>query len=174
MNWLNLISKLSLIGAVLTLPFLLFNWIKYIRENRKFKTYQIQTPPSYPFKSISLFIFSIFIGGLISLYSVSVGKNRVAEFFQNSSENYEVYVNGVPTQNSKQIIFILRDLDSYFAHHSHPTKRIDVEIRNDKKRLDLELRRDSERLQEYWVYYTDKDNSNMEIGRITTPLFDEF
>jgi hypothetical protein len=52
---------------------------------------------------------------------------------------------------------------------------IRVDIETDKGTLTLQLGRDSGYAQEYWVFYPKyRITSNNEIGRVTTPLFDEY
>jgi len=96
-------------------------------------------------------------------------------FLQKLSGNYIVYINQQPVDDSDRIISALKQIAPYWAHHSHPTKRIRVDIRSDTSDLTLELGRDSDNPQEYWVFYSESGvTSNNEIGRITTPVFDGY
>lgn len=63
------------------------------------------------------------------------------------------------------IVSAWKELAPYWAHHSHPTKRIRVDIRTDVRDLRLELGRDSENLQEYWVFYPelDREGGTMDV-----------
>jgi len=65
------------------------------------------------------------------------------------------------------------DFDEIPAHHSHPTKRFEVQISDREGELILVLARDSERSSEYWVYSPQDDFTTGfvegdEIGRINT------
>jgi hypothetical protein len=52
---------------------------------------------------------------------------------------------------------------------------IRVDIESEKGNLTLELGRDSGYAQEYWVFYPKYHvTSNNEIGRVTTPVFDDY
>ena len=69
----------------------------------------------------------------------------------------------------------LKTLRPLSAHHSSPTKRINVHISEGSHRIALSLARDSSDPREYWVfypkYYITRYN---EIGRIVTPVFDNY
>lgn len=94
---------------------------------------------------------------------------------QNLSGPYTVYVNNHPARDPDKVISDVKSLAPQLGHHSHPTKRIRVEIRSEQGSLTLELDRDSGFPQQYWVFYPKYGiTSNNEIGRITTPVFDEY
>jgi hypothetical protein len=102
-------------------------------------------------------------------------RHDAVNFIQSLSGNYVVYIDGSQVDNPDRIISALKQIVPYPAHHSHPTKRIRVEIRSEAKDLTLELGRDSDNRQEYWVFYSASDvGSNNEIGRITTSAFDDY
>jgi hypothetical protein len=66
-------------------------------------------------------------------------------------------------------------MEPFQAHHSHPTKRISVEVCAKSPRLLLSLGRDSDDTQEYWVFWPKYCVTTYnEIGRIRTPLFDSY
>ena len=85
-------------------------------------------------------------------------------------------VDDKPVQNPDAIVAALSQVAHYWAHHSHPTKRIHIDLRSADDRLALELGRDSGDQKEYWVFCPACaiTGPNNEIGRITTPLFDEY
>ncbi len=171
---LHIIIILAIFTTVLSVPFLLYNWIKYTVDQREFKNRQIQNPPNFPIKSVSFFLVPIFVAAIVSQFTTTTDKNKVAAFFQQLPEERQVYINKTPTQNAEQVISTLRTVAPYWAHHSHPTKRIDIDVVSPQNKLSLELRRDSGNPQEYWVFYTGENGLESEIGRITTSIFDEF
>jgi hypothetical protein len=102
-------------------------------------------------------------------------RHDALSFVQNLSGNYTVDVNHQRVRDSDIVISALKEITPYWAHHSHPTTRIRVDIRCDARGLTLELGRDSDNPQEYWVFYPEHGvTSDTEIGRITTAAFDEY
>jgi hypothetical protein len=96
-------------------------------------------------------------------------------FLQSLPANYTVYVNEQEIHDPDKIISSLKEITPYWAHHSHPTTRIRVDVRGDGRELRLELGRDSANPQEYWVFYSAHSvTADNEIGRITTSAFDEY
>ena len=171
---LRIIIILAILTAVLSVPFLLYNWIKYTVDQREFKNHRIQTAPNFPIRSVGFFLVPIFVAMIISQFTTTTDKNNIATFFQQLPEEHQVYVNKTPARNAEQVISMLRTVKPYWAHHSHPTKRINIDIVSPENKLSLELRRDSDVPQEYWVFYTGESGLESEIGRVTTSLFDEF
>ena len=75
--------------------------------------------------------------------------------------------------DNSDILSAIRTVTPYWAHHSHPTSKIRVDVRGPKGRLSLELGRDSDNAREYWVFIPGNAiTSKNEIGRITTAAFD--
>jgi hypothetical protein len=84
-------------------------------------------------------------------------------------------VNQQPVSDADKVISALKLLSPQFGYHSHPTKRIGVEINSENGHLTLVLGRDSDYPQEYWVFYRKyRVSSNNEIGRITTSVLDQY
>ena len=122
------------------------------------------------FRSYSAFI-ALIAGSIITTYA----RRDALNFIQSLSGNYTVYVNHQQARDSDKIISALKEITPYWAHHSHPTTRIRVDIRSDTRDLTLELGRDSDNPQEYWVFFPEHGvSSDTEIGRITTAAFDEY
>jgi hypothetical protein len=80
-----------------------------------------------------------------------------------------------PIYEYAEMISSLKEIAPYWAHHSHPTTRIRVDIHSEVRDLTLELGRDSGNPQEYWVFYSEHSvTSDNEMGRITTSAFDGY
>ena len=123
-------------------------------------------------------IFGSAIVAVIAYYSVAAwaGRQRVIGFLRQSPTSVTVFVDDKPVQNADAIVAALGQVEHYWAHHSHPTKRIHIDLRNADARMALELGRDSGDPKEYWVFCSACaiTASKNEIGRMTTPLFDEY
>ena len=129
----------------------------------------------FPSKSVSFFVLSILTAVAAANIVTTYARHDAVNFIRSLSGNYVVYVDGRQIRDSDDLTSALKEIAPYWAHHSHPTKRIRVEIRDDVKELRLELGRDSDNGQEYWVFYPELGvTSNNEIGRITTSALDEY
>lgn len=173
MKALSIIGYLSFLAALVALPFLIVNWVVYMK--RRQASGPASPKPAFPRKSVGFFLVScvttIIVGGVITTYA----RREALNFIQRLPENYTVYVNEEQVRNSHKLISALKQIEPYWAHHSHPTKRIRILIRTDEGDLRLELGRDSDNPQEYWVFSLEHEvSSNNEIGRITTAAFDEY
>lgn len=168
MSFLNLIFYCAVVSTFIAFAFLLINAIKNnFASNGNTK--------AFPTKSLTFFITSIVVWIAVSSFMGSSAKNEALSFLNALSGNYTVYVNQKPVSNNDKIISALKDVSPQLGHHSHPTKRIPIDIKSEQGSLSLELRRDSEIPQEYWVfYYRDEGGTNTEIGKITTSIFDQY
>ena len=129
----------------------------------------------FPTKSVSFFLISVLTAIAAASIMTAYARRDALNFIQSLSGNYTVYVNQQPVRDSDKMISALKQIAPYWAHHSHPTTRIRIDIRSDARSLMLELGRDSSNPQEYWVFYLEHGvTSNNEIGRITTSAFDEY
>jgi hypothetical protein len=132
-------------------------------------------PVRLPLMSILFFVGPIMIMGVIGEIMATRSRVEILNFFRGLSGNHQVYVNSQPVRDPDRIINALQQVASQPAHHSHPTKRIRIEIESEERKLILKLGRDSGYRQEYWVFYPKYHaTSDNEIGRITTPVFDEY
>ena len=128
----------------------------------------------FPIKSVSFFLVSTLTAIVLATVMTTYARRDVLNFIQGLSGNYKVYINRQQVQEPDKIISALREIQPYSMHHSHPTKRIRIDILSDGRDLTLELARDSDRPQEYWVFCSPESvTSNNEIGRITTSAFDD-
>lgn len=161
------------IVAIVDLPFLIVNFLKCRGNNLSSRNYGKIIV--WPVKSVCFFAIPIMLAIACADTAQSVGRSQALKVLGSASESTTVLVNGKMSGGQKEIIQALSGINSAWAHHSHPTKRIIVEIRNGTNNFVLQLGRDSDRPQEYWVFLplysiTDKN----EIGRITTSLFDKY
>jgi hypothetical protein len=173
MRIVYLICYCAIAALIIALPFLLFNWWKYMKDQPVNRLVAVRA--GFPAKSVSFFFFS-FVTAMVAASIITTYARRDAlNFIQNLSGNYTVDVNQQRVRDSDIVISALKEITPYWAHHSHPTTRIRVDIRSDTGGLTLELGRDSDNPQEYWVFYPEHGvTSNTEIGRITTAAFDEY
>jgi hypothetical protein len=107
--------------------------------------------------------------------SQNMAQAQIVEKLEAISEKYQIFLNGKSAPNSHEILLALKTLKWPPDHHSHPTKRINVEISDDSRRIILSLARDSGDPREYWVFYPKYFITKYnEIGRIVTPVFDNY
>lgn len=173
MRVLNIICTLAFAATIIALPFLLVNWTRYLKRRPINRLVAVRT--SFPTKSVSFFLVSALTAGAAAIMMTTYASHDVVNSIRSLSGNYVVYVDGRQIRDSDKLISALKEIAPYAAHHSHPIKRIRVEIRGDATDLTLELGRDSDRPEEYWVFYPRFGvTSNNEIGRITTSALDEY
>ena len=102
-------------------------------------------------------------------------QDRVLETLGAFGERSQTSINATLASNPKDVLLALRALRSPSPHHSSPTKRINVEISEGSHHIVLSLARDSSNPREYWVYYPKYYITRYnEIGRIVTPVFDNY
>lgn len=170
------ISLLFLIGFG-SLPFLLFNWFRYmkgLRDNRKLGAASSQ-PTCFPYKSVLGFVAPIITIFLLSAIMTRNVKADVIQFLSDAKDGFVVKVENTIVADPQPVIEQLRQISSYAAHHTHPNRVIHIVIEAKGRTLALNLGRDSARENEYWVFYPGYRHTSMnEIGRITTQLFDSY
>ncbi|MGH9874885.1 MAG: hypothetical protein ACRD9S_20720 [Pyrinomonadaceae bacterium] len=173
MKALDIICYCAFVAALIALPFLVVNWVIYIRRQ---PVHSLATAHyDFPTKSTSFFLIACVTAMVAATIMTTYARDEALSFIQNLSGNYTAYVNEQEVRNPDKLISALKETRPYSAHHSHPTKRIRVLIRSGEKDLRLELRRDSDNPREYWVFSLGHEvTSNNEIGRITTEAFDEY
>jgi hypothetical protein len=156
-KWLDIVAGVGFVGAIIALPFSFY----YFRRA--------------PIPSALLFGIPLAICFVAADTSEIIARDEVLSALNSLADSPNVTINGRPVANSREVLLALKALDQLPAHHSHPTKRINVEITDHAQRIRIVLARDSTNPREYWVfypkYYVTKSN---EIGRIKTPLFDEY
>jgi hypothetical protein len=161
--------------SIVTLPFLIVNWTRYMRGPAPDDPSGVKPPASFPIKSLGFFVIPALVAAVIVSVMTSYARSEVLEFIRGISGDSTVYINQQPAHDAVSIISALKQLAPYAGHHSYATKRIRVDIHGDKGALALELGRDSGNPHEYWVFYPRSwvtlDN---EIGRITTSALDGY
>jgi hypothetical protein len=173
MNALNVLCYCAFAASIIALPFLLVNWARYMKTQPDSRL--ITGRPGFPTKSVSFFVISALTAGVLASAMTTYARRDALNFLQSLSGNYTVYVNQQKVPDADRIISALKEVTPYWAHHSHPTARIRVDIRSDVRDMTLELGRDSGNPQEYWVFYSEHSaTSDNEIGRITTSAFDDY
>ena len=107
----------------------------------------------------------------------SRAREEVLSALNDLSPNASVTLNG-KTQQSTQVLEVLRTLHQVDPHHSFPILPIRVEIREGSKTIDLVVARDSERSEEYWVFKPGWNYHNNplgeELGAIQTDFFKDY
>jgi hypothetical protein len=172
---LNLLFYFVSIIPFIALPFLLVNWVRYMKARAENRSRFVPLPVKFPVKSTLFFAGPIIIAIAIAEIMATRSRVEAINFLRDLSGNYKVYVNSQPAHDPDKVVSALKASSSQLAHHSHPTKMIRVDIYSDTGRLTLDLGRDSGSAQEYWVFYPKyRVTSNNEIGRVTTPVFDEY
>ncbi|HSE33192.1 MAG TPA: hypothetical protein VLA93_16580 [Pyrinomonadaceae bacterium] len=173
MKILIVICYCAFAASIIALPFLLVNWWKYMKAQPVNRLVAVRA--GFPTKSVSFFVLSVVTAMAAASIVTTYARRDALEFIQSLSGNYTVYVNRQQVLESDRMVSALKEITPYWAHHSHPTTRIRIDIRSDARDLTLELGRDSSNPQEYWVFYPERGaTSDTEIGRITTSAFDDY
>jgi hypothetical protein len=159
----------------MALPFLLVNWARFMMRLWASRDSVVWTSAGFPFKSVIFFVLPILIVFTVADFTTTSARGEALKFMKGLSGHYTVHVNQQPIADPDEVVSALKGIASYWAHHSHPTTRIRVEILGDHGHLTLELGRDSGNPQEYWVFLSEhRVTSGNEIGRITTSVFDKY
>jgi len=173
MKTLDAIACTAFPIAVIALPFLIWNWLRFIILRRRAEPSARGTIP-FPTKSVLFFVIALAITMAAAQTSEEIAHNQILDELDALKGDYGVSINGRVAENPTQVVAMLKKLDWLHAHHSSPTRRITVQISDDPD-IVLQLARDSSNPKEYWVFYPKYfiTRSN-EIGRIITPLFDAY
>jgi hypothetical protein len=136
-------------------------------------------PMKFPLAGVAILLALILSVGHLHHSAAVNGREKVLANLEGLSGSYKLRVNGQDVPNAGPILNALLQVDDIPAHHSHPTKSIEIEVEDEWKAFRLVLARDSERPAEYWVYYPKEDFTNgvttgQEMGRITTSALDGY
>ena len=173
MNILNGICYFAFAAAIVAVPFLVVNWWKYIKNQPLNRLVTVRA--GFPTKSVSFFLISACTAMAAASIMTSYARHDALNFLQSLPQGYLVYVNGQQVAYPDEMILSLQQVAPYWAHHSHPTTRIRVDVHSNERNLRLELGRDSDNPKEYWVFCSEHSvTSENEIGRITTSAFDDY
>ena len=157
MRILDYIAGVAAVAALVALPFTFY----YFHRR--------------PLRSVLILGIPILVSFCVCDGSQRYAQDRVLETLGAFGERSQISVNGTPAPNPKDVLLALKTLRSLSPHHSSPAKRINVEISEGSHHIALSLARDSSDPREYWVfypkYYVTRYN---EIGRIVTPMFDNY
>jgi hypothetical protein len=176
MDTLNVIFYCAAATSLMALPFLLVNWVRYgFKMRSPCGGGIVRAPAKFPIKSTVFFLLPILIVDAISNFMTTSARDEVLKFISGLSGHYTVDVNLQRVDDADKIISALKGIAPVWAHHSHPTRKIRVDIQGGHGDLTLELGRDSGNPNEYWVFQPEYGvTSNNEIGRITTSVFDAY
>jgi hypothetical protein len=154
---LDFIVVAAVVASLVALPFSIY----YFRRN--------------PIRSALFFGAPLLVALGAGEASQRLGQAEVLDTLDAFDRDYQVFINGTSVPNANDVLLTLKNLRWLRPHHSDPTKRIQVEIRKDFRHAVLSLARDSGNPQEYWVFYPKYYvTSRNEVGRIVTPLFDQY
>jgi len=129
----------------------------------------------FPFKSVACFAVPFVFIFILGSQMESRISDKVKRFLNEASVGTIVCIDRQPTKNPEWVINELKKIMPLPDHHSHATKRINIELIDGDKKIVIELGRDSDRAQEYWVFYPEYGyTSKNEIGRIITDIFDDY
>ena len=175
MNTLNALFYIVSVIPLIALPVLIVNWVRYLKIRAENKTRRIVLPAKIPLKSVLFFAVPIVIAISIAEFVQARSRAEALNILRDLSGNCIVYLDSRPAKNPHAIVAALKTIGSVMEHHSHPTKIVHVDIQTANGGISLVLARDSGYAQEYWVFYPKyRITSNNEIGRVTTPLFDDY
>ena len=161
--------------AIIWLPCLLVNWWRYMRAMARAAFPSSRAAVPLPAKSIGVFVTSILIAAAAASVATTSARQETQRFLRELPSDVTVYVNSQRISDQEEVLSTLKGVTSYWAHHSHPTTRIRVDVMSSKGNLPLELGRDSSNPREYWVFSSGQGiTSKNEIGRITTSAFDKY
>jgi hypothetical protein len=172
---LDIIFYVALLGAILSAPSILFV-ISYLRSRSTKESKVIGF-------GVVTFIICVAVALAAGETSADIGHREVLRKLSAVKTSSRVLINGKPADSADPVLAALKTLDWLPVHHSHPTKRINVDISDHAPRLTLSLARDSSDAREYWVYYprfycpfgqTYCLKAEHDIGRINTSLFDSY
>ena len=128
-----------------------------------------------PLQSGLLFGIPLLIVACVCDGSRRYAQDRVLETLGAFDERSQISISTTPAPNPKDVLLALRASHWLSPHHSSPTKRINVEISDGSHHIVLSLARDSGDPREYWVFYPKYCITRYnEIGRIVTPVFDNY
>ncbi len=167
----DLISVVAILAAVIAAPFMIVTWIRNAMRPKEERV--------FPVKSTLFFAAPVLLGLLCAALSTSIGQRRLAEFLEAVSPSAAISIDGRQVQNPAAVIDILRHIGDLPAHHSSPTRIMNVTVSDPPRRLSLWLARDSSDPHEYWVFFPSpsklafRASLKTDIGHLRTTLLDD-
>lgn len=170
MSALDFVFVLAVLVAVVAAPFSFIGWSNSLSHPKG------EQP--FPLRSTLLFAIPLIVCTLAAAASTFVAQCQVAKFLGSVSDRSTISVDGHVVQNRDQLLATLKEFADVPAHHSHPTRELQVEILDPPKSMHLWLGRDCDDPHEYWVFAPSPSKlaarvgMKKDIGHIKTPLFD--
>ena len=118
--------------AIMSLPFLLANWWRYMKARARAAFPSSRAAVPFPAKSIGLFVTSILIAAAAASVATTSARQEAQRFLRELPSDVTVYVNGQPISDQEEVLSTLEGVTSYWAHHSHPTTWIRVDVMSSK------------------------------------------
>jgi hypothetical protein len=176
MKVLDWVAWASFVTGLIALPFFLVNWFSYVAKRGRARwSHSTSVQYKFPIKSILFFSIPVLTVPFVGSLSRSVGCAEVMRAIHSLTNDVRVSINGKPIGNSEKILSALKSLHWVYAHHSSPSRRINIQICDQSRCLVLSLARDSGDPREYWVFYPKYYiTARNEVGRVITPIFDAY
>ncbi len=175
MKALDWIGWVAFCTALVAVPFFVVNWLIYVVRKSRARRLAAAITPKLPLKSVLFFAVPVLSALCVGAVSKSIGRNEIIQTLDSLSSAARVSIDGKAADKPGDILSVLKKTRWIYPHHSHPTKRINVEIADESQSLLLSLGRDSDDPREYWVFYPKYwITSGNEVGRIVTPVFDGY
>src|SRR5215831_854727 len=127
---LDLTFRASSLLAFMAMPFLLVNWSRYWLALRRAPFPHSRALVPFPTKTVLFFVMPIAVAFITANVAMATSQEKVLEFLREpGATQFTVLVNGRPVANGSEVVLALRGVSAwYWAHHSHPTKRVRVQI----------------------------------------------
>lgn len=176
MRMLDALVRVAFATTMISLPFLLVNWFRYVRQVQADHSMRPDwAKGTIPAKSIMAFVLSIGIGMSAASISTDEACRRVMDFLGSASAIDAISINGKAFSTPHVLLQELRTLHQIPAHHTHPVGNIAIQVSTGTQCLELSLGRDSSNPREYWVFYPKYNvTAKNEIGRIQTSVLDGY
>ena len=168
---LDFVYVIALLTAVVAAPFFFIAWFSSGTASKRRRILPIVA---------LLFPISIVVGWLVALTSTSMAQFHARQFLDSASDKCVVAINGKPAGNSSEILNALKTISDLPAHHSSPTRTLDVRLSDPPRHLWLSIARDSSDPHEYWVFAPSPSKLALrvalkkDIGHVITPAFDAY
>jgi len=169
--FLDFVSVVSILAAVVAAPFMLVGWSNMLVRPKE---------RGIPVKSSLAFVGPVVIGLLCAGISTYVGQYRLAEFLDSASPHCTVSIDGRVAPNPAEVLDALRSIGDLPAHHSSPGSIFEVVISDPPRRFALWVARDSSDPREYWVFFPSPSKLafraalKTDIGHVKTSVFDGY
>ena len=161
----------AIFTAIVTVPFFFIAWFSTNSGPKRRRILSIVA---------LLFPISIIVGWLVALISTSMAQFHARQFLDSASEKCVVTINGKGAENSSQILNALKTISDLPAHHSSPTRTLDVQLVDPPRHLWLWVARDSSNPHEYWLFAPSPSKLALraalkkDIGHVITSVFDTY